>query len=220
MRTKLLFICIFSFSFPFVFCQEKPVQKQGVLRNYQPNFMLGFDVLNAGVRLFSERKLYQAYVSTELKPRLHAIVDAGFEKNVFQKNGYDAKANGTFLKLGALYMLISDPENRFNGFYVGGKLAGSLYEQEYFAIPIKGFQSGDFSVSYPSTTQSSFWAEALLGARIQLFQSSFYIDANVQPKYLIHSTKQDRIQPMIVPGFGKSTSAFGVGFSWALAYKF
>ena len=62
MRTKLLFICIFSFSFPFVFCQEKPVQKQGVLRNYQPNFMLGFDVLNArlGVDFSATVSCYRA----------------------------------------------------------------------------------------------------------------------------------------------------------------
>ena len=187
---------------------------------YKPNFMVGFDVMNAGVSFFSDRKLYQGFISSKIKDNIHGIVEAGFESNIYQKNSYDVKANGPFLKLGAFYMLAKDPENEFNGFYAGGKAGGSFYTQEYMAVPVRGYGGSSSSVSFPSSTQSSYWLEGTIGGRVQLFESNFFIDVNLQPRYLIFTTKQDEIQPMIVPGFGKSSSKFNMGFAWNLAYKF
>ena len=187
---------------------------------YEPNFLVGFDVLNAGLAVFSDRKLFQGFVSSKIKNDWYAIADAGFEKNIYQKNGYDASASGPFLKLGTVYMLAHDQENFMNGFFVGGKLAASFYKQEYKAVPIRGFGGSDISQAFPATTQSSYWMEANIGGRVQLFETPFYIEATVQPKYLVFTTKQDDIKPMIVPGFGKSSAKFNIGFSWNVAYFF
>ncbi len=219
MRTKRIFFFFFSFLFALGFSQENETQQKEKWR-YDPNFMVGIDVLNAGISFFSERKVYQGFVSTRLKERLHAVADAGFEKNIYQKNGYDAEVNGPFVKIGGFYMLMRDPENAQNGFYAGAKLAASFYHQEYRAVPIRGFGGSSSFESFPSSSQSSYWAEAVIGGRVQLFSSNFYIDVNVQPKYLIFSTKQEDIQPMVVPGFGQSSGKFNFGFMWNLAYHF
>lgn len=219
MKTKLIFSFFFSVLSLLSFAQEKKEVKKEKW-TYKPNFMVGFDLLNAGSSFFSDRKMYQGFISSKIKNDLHAVIDAGFDSNVYQKNGYDAKANGPFLKLGVLYMLAKDAENEFNGFYVGGKAAGSFYTQEYMAIPVRGFGGSSTSIAYPSSTQSSYWMEGMIGGRVQLFESNFYIDVNLQPKYLIYTTKQDEIQPMIVPGFSKSSSKFAMGFAWNIAYKF
>lgn len=182
--------------------------------------MVGLDALNTGVSFFSDRMLYQGFISSRIKENIHAIAEAGFEKNVYQKNGYDAKASGPFVKLGAFYMLAKDPENAFNGFYAGGKAGGAFYNQEYMAIPVRGFGGSTSSVAFPSSSQSSFWLEGTLGGRVQLFESDFYIDVNLQPRYLVYTSKQDNISPMIIPGFGRSSSKFNMGFAWNIAYKF
>ena len=52
---------------------------------YKPNFTVGVDVLNAGLSAFSDRKLFQGYVSSEIKKNLHAVVDVGFEKIFIRK---------------------------------------------------------------------------------------------------------------------------------------
>lgn len=219
MKTKLIFSFFFSILSLLSFAQEnKEVKKEKW--KYKPNFMVGFDILNAGSSFFSDRKMYQGFISSKIKDDLHAIIDAGFDSNIYQKNGYDVKANGPFLKLGVFYMLAKDAENEFNGFYAGGKAAGSFYTQEYMAIPVRGFGGSTSSVAFPSSTQSSYWLEGMIGGRVQLFESNFYIDVNLQPKYMIFTTKQDEIQPMIVPGFGKSSSKFAMGFAWNIAYKF
>lgn len=215
MKVKLIFILFFSLG-SLVFAQKK----DSLSPRYTPNFMLGLDVLNGGLAVASERKLFQAFLSSQVGRNTHAIVEVGMEQNTYKKNGYDALAKGFFLKAGGFYMLAKDPENKYNGFFAGGKLAGSLFRQEYRAVPVRGYQGSDSSVPFPASNQSAYWVEALLGGRVQLFASKFYIDVNVQPKYLLLSTKQEGIQPMIVPGFGKSSTKFNVGFSWNLAYQF
>lgn len=219
MKTKLIFILFFSSFFSLITAQKK--DSATVKKNkYEPNFMVGVDVVNAGIGLFSERKLFQGFISSRINKNIHAVVDAGYDKNIYDKNGYDAKASGVFVKMGGFYMMAMDAENHFNGFYLGSKIAGSFYNQEYRAIPVRGSSTDDASVAFPATNQSSYWLEAMAGSRIALFNSDFYIDVNVQPRYLLYTTKQDGIYPMIVPGFGRSSGKFNMGFSWSIAYKF
>ena len=220
MNLKLIFTFFFSVFFSFGFAQIKEQDTIQTQLKYEPNFMVGFDLLNAGIGVFSDRKLFQGFVSSRITKNIHGVADVGFEKNIYQKNGYDASVNGPFLKLGAFYMLANDRENEMNGFYAGGKVGGSFYQQEYKAVPVRGFGGSATSISFPGTSQSSYWIEGTVGGRVQLFQSPFYIDVNVQPKYLVFSTTQDEIQPMIVPGFGKSSAKFNMGFSWNIAYQF
>ena len=219
MKTRRIFSFFFSFLLVIAFAQKKPDSLQ-VKWKYEPNFLVGFDVLNAGFAPFSDRKLFQGFVSSKVKGNWYAIADVGYEKNIYQKNGYDASASGPFLKLGTLYMLANDKENPMNGFFVGGKLAGSYYHQEYKAVPIRGFGGSDFSQAFPESSQSSYWMEINIGGRVQLFESPFYIEATAQPKYLVFSSTQDEIKPMIVPGFGKSSAKFNIGFSWNISYSF
>lgn len=219
MKTRQIFTFFFSVISILSFAQNAKETKKEKWK-YEPNFTVGGDVLNAGVSFFSDGKLYQGFISSKIKDNIHGIVEAGFESNIYQKNNYDVKANGPFLKIGAFYMLEKGPENEFNGFYGGGKLAGSFYTQEYRAVPVRGYGGSSSSVSFPSSSQSSYWLEGTIGGRVQLFESNFFIDVNLQPRYLIATTKQDDIQPMIVPGFGKSSSKFNMGFAWNIAYKF
>jgi hypothetical protein len=219
MKKKLIFTSFFSLLGLLVSAQEKKAAEKQNWK-YEPNFMVGVDILNTGVSFFSNRQLFQGFISSKVKGNIHAIIEAGFEKNIYQKNGYDATANGPFAKIGAFYMLAKDSENEFNGFYGGAKIGGSFYNQEYYAIPIRGFGGSSSSVSMPSSSQSSFWLEGTIGGRVQLFESNFFIDVNMQPRYLMVTSKQDEVVPMIVPGFGKSSAKFNMGFAWSIAYKF
>jgi len=220
MKKKLIYSLIFSAFGLLTFSAQEKKEEEKQKWKYEPNFMVGFDLLNGAVSFFSDRQMFQGFISSKIKDNFHGVIEAGFDKNIYQNNGYDAKASGPFMKIGAFYMLARDRENDFNGFYGGGKLAGSFYTQEYMAIPVRGYAGNSSSISMPSSSQSSFWLEGNLGGRVQLFESNFYIDVNMQPRYLIVAGKQDDVVPMIVPGFGKSSNKFTVGFAWNIAYKF
>ena len=220
MKKKLIYSLIFSVFGLLNFSAQEKEEAEKQKWKYEPNFMVGVDVLNATVSFFSDRQMFQGFISSRIKDNLHGVIEAGFDKNIYQNNGYDAKASGPFMKIGAFYMLARDRENDFNGFYGGGKLAGSFYTQEYMAIPVRGYAGNSSSVSMPSSSQTSFWIEGNLGGRVQLFESNFYIDVSMQPRYLIVAAKQDEVVPMIVPGFGRSSNKFNMGFAWNIAYKF
>lgn len=219
MKAKRIFTFFFSFILASVFAQNKQ-DSLSVKWKYEPNFLVGIDVLNAGIGAFSDRQLFQGFISSKVNGKWYAIADVGFENNNYQKNGYNATVSGPFLKLGILYMLTNDVENPMNGFFFGGKIAGSFYQQEYKAVPVRGFGGSDFSQAFPESSQNSLWAEVNIGGRVQLFESPFYLEATLYPKYLVYSSTQDEIKPMIVSGFGKSSAKFNVGFSWSIAFSF
>jgi hypothetical protein len=54
---------------------------------------------------FTDQKLFQAFATSRIQPRLHLVADVGYEKNKYDKNGYDVSAKGLFVKAGTLYML-------------------------------------------------------------------------------------------------------------------
>ncbi len=222
---KLISIFIFVFSLlssVSAFSQSKlETKKQDSAKwKYTPNFIVGADVLNLGTGFFGDRQLIQGFISSRINKKVHAVIDIGYDKNIYQKNGYDVTADGMFAKIGGFYMLSMDPENDLNGFYAGAKLAGSFYTQEYKSIPVKGINNEGVFIAFDPSTQSSYWIEAVLGARVQVFASNFFIDVNVQPRYLAYTTKQEEITPMIIPGFGKSSGSFNMGVSWSIAYQF
>ncbi|QCX54479.1 hypothetical protein FGE20_06305 [Elizabethkingia sp. JS20170427COW] len=227
MKRELLFISIFSLGL--ISAQQKVEKKEAIkgdsaqtvsVKKYHPNFTIGIDVLHLGAIPFGNQKMIQGYISTRFRDKIHLVADIGFDKNKYQKNGYDAEADGFFIKAGALYMMASDPENHDNGFYVGGKLAASLYNQTYHSVPIRWIQGQDSYTSFPKSSQSAYWIEAAIGGRIQLQGTRIFIDAQVQPKYLMYTTKQEEIVPMIIPGFGKNANKFKLGFMWSVAYQF
>lgn len=235
MKIRLFFTSVFSLLWICSFGQTNdtlksgttltsvPTEKENVKDSswhYEPNFSIGFDVLHLGFSFFTDQKMYQGFISSRLTQKLHAVADVGFEKNIYDKNGYDVKANGIFGKLGVLYMMMPDPENVENGFYIGGKLAASFYNQEMKAIPIRWIQGKDSFASFPKSSQSAYWIEATIGGRVEILGSRLFIDVQAQPKYLLYSTKQEDIKPMVIPGFGKDAGKFKIGYMWSLGFRF
>lgn len=67
MKTKRIYIFIFSLIFMISNAQNSEKTVEETKWKYEPNFMVGADVLNLGISFFSDRKLYQGFVSSRLK---------------------------------------------------------------------------------------------------------------------------------------------------------
>jgi len=183
--------------------------------------MIGFDALNLGLAKFTDQKMFQAFVSSEIKPKTHLLLDVGHEKNRYDKNAYHVLAEGNFIRTGILYMFNTEPSDIQNGFYVGGKFSASFYSQYIESIPIKGsIGVRNSETQFPVSSQSAYWLEIALGGRVRVLKTKFFVDAQIQPKYLFVSTKQENIVPMVIPGFGTDAGALKFGFMWSIAYLF
>lgn len=221
---KQILTCILIFSFSFCAYAQNGAQQdtlaKAVAVEPAADWIVGFDVLNGSLSLFSDRKLVQFFVSKSIGPKLNVVGDLGYESSVYERNGYQGSANGMFAKIGSTFMLVKESETDLNGFYAGPKLGFASYTQEYTRVPVKGASGTEGFLTLPASRQFSAWLEASVGGRVKLFDTPFLIDVNVQPRYMLYSTKQEEMQPMIVPGFGKSSTKFTVGFAWNLAYQF
>ncbi len=150
MKTKLTFILFFSFCLGF-FSRERFSKTK---YQYKPNFTVGIDVLNGVLSTFSDRKLFQKDMFLLRLRKIFMRCSVGFEKNIYQKNGYDATANGIFGKLGGYYMLSIDSENPDNGFYAGAKWQQVFTVREYKKVPTRGFGGGGEPISCLSIGES------------------------------------------------------------------
>lgn len=235
---KTIRICLLFFSFlgVLLFAQQKKTpQADSVIQKIKPGFffkkwfktdkkyqkiIVGVDVLHLGLMPFSNQKTLSGYASFSLNKNRHLVADAGFESNRFDENQYHVLAEGLFFKFGTYYMLFFEENKPLNGFYIGAKLGTSVYKQTYNAIPIRGYKGNDASTFLPSSNQNANWIEFPIGARVQVFQTAFYLDIQAQPRFILFQTKQEGVQPMIIPGFGQSSSNSNLGFMWAIAFRF
>ena len=47
--------------------------------------MLGVDVLHLGLMPFTDQKLFRAFATSRIQPRLHLVADVGYERNKYDK---------------------------------------------------------------------------------------------------------------------------------------
>ena len=73
MKKKLIYTSFFSLLGLMVSAQDKKVEEKEKWK-YEPNFMVGVDVLNTGVSFFSDRQLFQGFISSKIKGNIHGIV--------------------------------------------------------------------------------------------------------------------------------------------------
>jgi hypothetical protein len=86
MKTRLIFTLFFSLFGVLIGAQEgKKEEEKKKHWKYEPNFMVGFDVLNGGVGFFSDRKLYQGFVSSKLMKMFMPLQKPVLKKYISEK---------------------------------------------------------------------------------------------------------------------------------------
>ena len=61
--------------------------------------MIGVDVLHLGLMAFTDQKLFQAFATSRIQPRLHLVADVGYEKNKYDKTDTMYQQKDCSLKL-------------------------------------------------------------------------------------------------------------------------
>ena len=65
MNPRLIFSFFFSFVYIAAFAQTAQDSAKAKWK-YEPNFMVGIDVLNAGIGVFSDRQRFQGFVFSKI----------------------------------------------------------------------------------------------------------------------------------------------------------
>lgn len=245
----ILFISLFLFTTLPVFAQFKNTQKSGVseknkqtnknkkkkksdkikfpedtMKLVHHNIFIGADLVGPISSFFSEKKPYEAFVAYQYKRKIYAVAELGYEKNYYNKTNWEVDAKGPFFRAGINYYLTRDQYNLGEGFYIGGRVAFSFFQQNINKYPITQFNSSnEFEIigygSFPKANVSSYWLEFVGGAKVKLFKYPIYADFMVRPKILIYSQKQNKVDNLVIPGYGKDKGNFNISIHWGLSYE-
>lgn len=187
-------------------------QKQGV--------MVGVDLFNPALGLFADKKGYEAMVAVPIKERWNIVAEVGYEQNRFANNNWDVDVNGLFARLGVNWFVSQDRLNSNMGYYFGGRLAFSPFQQTINRYVIQGVDMPNVEGSIPQHSATAVWLEPLAGGRVQLFNTPLYVDANVRLKIKLYDNNEEDISPLIIPGFGTNNNGLNFGLNWSLGYIF
>lgn len=183
------------------------------------NLFVGVDLFNPALSFFTDKQGGQAMVSYKVFKKWNAVAEVGFEKNIYDELDWNIDINGLFFKLGFNWFISQDYEDASNGFYTGARFAYASYKQTVNQYPIRvsGNQVDEYG-SLPSANVSAYWFEIVGGARVRLI-GNFYADVSVRPEIYVGSKKQEGLDPLVIPGYGKDIGPINFSAFWGITYK-
>ena len=223
-RLLLSFLLILVTNFSFAQENKTDSTKVSVTdtisKNKYHDIFIGVDLFNPIVSAFTDKKGASAYISYQLNSKWHLVAEVGYEKNKFDEINWNVDVDGAFAKIGANWFITQDVENQSNGIYIGGRAAYSKYSQTINKYPIRDLQSNEVinSGSRPKADVSAFWVEAVIGGRVEILKN-FYGELALHPSAYLGGKKDDNIDPLVIPGYGKNSGPFNMSVFWGIAYK-
>lgn len=203
------------------------VEEPKIKKPRNPIF-IGADLFNPVMSVLTDKKGFSFFAHYNIQKKWHAVVEVGYETNIFNDFQWDVDVNGMFYRLGFNWFISEDPLDRNNGFYTGFRLAGSSYQQDIKSYPIRDTETVDGTTNFITTTGSLgkenlsyYWIESLLGARVSLFNTKhWYADLSTRIQIPLGGKKQNDITPLAIPGFGKDQGLVQLDLLWGISYMF
>jgi len=181
---------------------------------------IGVDLGTPAQAIFTDKQGVQIGVHYQLSTKWVAVVELGYEKNRYNESSWDVDVDGVYGKVGANWFITQEDSNYTNGFYLGGRLAFSNYNQTINQYPIRDINASTI-IGYGSketAAVSSYWVEVVVGGRVQLYKN-LYADFSVHPAVYLGSKKQEDIDPLVIPGYGRNNGPFNLPIFWGISYK-
>ena len=191
-----------------------------VKTNKTNNIFVGIDASTPIQSIYSDKSGLQGFVSYQFKQKWVAIAELGFEKNKFNENSWKVDVDGIYGKIGLNWFINQDPTNILNGFYVGGRFAYSSFNQTLNEFPIRDIYSNTI-VDYgnlPKSKVSSYWVEVVVGGRVELYKN-LYADFSIHPAIYLGGKKQNNIDHLVIPGYGRNNGPFNLPLFFGISYK-
>lgn len=215
-----LLLSLVAINFSYGQNEQEKIDSVAPVKN--PNHLyVGLDIATPAMALFSDKQGAQGFVSYQFKPKWVAIAELGYGKNKFTENHWDIDVDGIYGKIGANWFISQDKENAANGFYLGGRLAFTSFNQNIKQYPIRDIYNNEI-IGYDSLGKESvnaFWVEMVIGGRLELYKK-LYADFSLHPAIFIGGKKQQNIEAIVVPGYGRNNGPFNLPIFWGISYQF
>lgn len=188
--------------------------------NKTKHLFVNVDLSSPVASLFSDKQGAQAAISYQFNANWNAVLELGFEKNKFTESHWNVDVDGVFGKIGVNKYFIKDIAYPLNGFYFGGRLAYASFNQKINQYPIRDITTNQI-VAYGNGGKAkvdAYWIEIVIGGKVQMYKNLF-ADFSLRPSIFLHGKKQDNIETLVIPGYGRNNGPFNISMFWGLSYK-
>lgn len=170
----------------------------------------------------NQRMGYEAMVEYSYNDTLFFIAEGGFHQLHCNSSAslYESSVHGEFLRLGINYNLMKYYNRKDRDiFYVGGRLSSSYYNMNYSSININESYWGDQQLAIPLQYYWGFWAEAVVGMRIETAKNLF-LGWDLRMPVKLYDSNQSAYNTLFIPGYGNAQNKVSLWMNYSVGYAF
>ena len=200
--------------------EERPQKATEVVIVKDRGLSLGVDISPIIIRLIKDERTGIAFIGRYgFKNRWFANAELGFEHIKHEKETYDYKSNGTFIRLGVDYDIFNNEDYPTNdNIFVGLRYAYAwqVHESENFSIVDSYW--GDYTGSVGKSSVNSHSIDVVVGVRCEVLRN-LYMGWSLRGRLLLASTHTDELMPYAIAGYGKYDNKAAIGFTYTIEYQ-
>ena len=182
---------------------------------------LGVDLTRFAVPFIdTTRYCWQFSGDYEIVKDIFLVAELGSETCDLKTSNYNYHSTGGYTRLGADYNIMKhlDPESK-DKMFVGLRYGFTTFYHEANNVIVPGNQWGELNAGdIKGSWIAANWAEVAGGMRARMF-NNFYLGWSARVRIKIGETKDLRLYPYSIPGYGKPWNSTWIGFNYSLYYK-
>jgi hypothetical protein len=164
----------------------------------------------------------EGYISADINEKTSVVLGGGYTIFNYSQYNYEYLNEGYFLKTGADFNLLK-PDKAAGRFWLG---IGLRYGFSRSRPEVPSFSSSNYwgttTSSIVRNTDIAHFFEFSPGVRTEVIRN-LSIGWTLSFRMLLNNTSDNDLQPIYIPGFGKSATKFNTGVSyfivWNIPYK-
>ncbi len=187
---------------------KEPIQIKGV--------RFGLNVGRFSDYIFKpERISYEGSVDLNLSNKYFGVIEAGFSEVILNKDIYDYRSNGYFVKAGMDKNLLKKYPSDFLG--IGFRIGNAQFSHSASNIVTESERWSTTQTSIENESHSFYWFEASFGLKGEVFKN-VYLGWSGLVKIKMSSVDENFI-PYNIPGFGKYSGSVKLGVNYYIYYQ-
>lgn len=164
-----------------------------------------------------------------IREKIFAVGELGYENVDFTRQKFTTDkeltyqfnyiSNGTYLKVGFDYNVfkVDEPDNHDN-VLLGIRYGYGWQQHQSPSFTIGSSYWDDYVSSASLSPVSSHWAELLFGLRCEVLKN-LYMGWSLRLKRIIYQSSSSKLEPAVIPGFGRFNSPITAGFTYSIEYQ-
>ncbi len=199
---------------------REPKKEQEYIVVKDQGLSLGIDLAPFITRLIKDERTGFAFIGRYgIKNRWFAAGEVGFEHIKYNKETYNYKSNGTFIRVGMDYDIFNSEDFPTNdNIFVGLRYAYAWQTHESERFTIIDSYWGDYEGSVGTTSVNSHSVDVVGGLRCEVLRN-FYMGWTFRCRFLLASKHSDDLKPYAIAGYGTYDNKVAIGFTYTIEYQ-